>query len=51
MGVLFAIETEEKKTEFSIIFHLDHNNAPWLSQRNDQRSRQKTYRQSRKKLL
>ena len=43
-GVLFAIETEQKKTEFNI--PLDHN-APCLSQRDDQRSRKKTYRLER----
>ena len=38
-GVLFAIEREEKKQHST--FHLDHNNAPCLSQRDDQRSGKK----------
>lgn len=45
-GVLFVIETEEKK--WNLTFHLDHNNALCLSQRGDQRSRKKTLRKSRK---
>ena len=42
-GVLFAIETEEEKNRIQH-FHLDHNNAPCLSQRDikDQESKEKT---------
>ena len=39
-GELSAIETEEEKQNST--FHLDRNNAPCLSQRDDQRSRKKT---------